>query len=186
VDKQQRKQKIIKMLVGYQKELIDSDCRIPEEEVDQSGRPATHSAIKCDGGAKWGQDWWIPKAGTQWQKDETITGERTTIKLNHSAQEQGVMTSDISSPVCNTPSTETKRQPTSKRLVTEPCAICLMHYQCGDTLVWSSNSNCVHCFHEQVRISYRSEIVSLGVARPNTGFGSHLVSHLLFCPLHFH
>jgi hypothetical protein len=161
LDKRQRKQKIIEMLVRYRKELIESDCRISEEEVDQPGRPATHGAKTCDGGEKREHDWWIPMAGTQWQEDGTITGERPIIKLNHSVQAKCVTTSEISSPFCTTPNTETKRHPTSKRLLTEPCAICLMDYQCGDALVWSLNSNCVHCFHEQVSRSYRNEIVSL-------------------------
>ena len=35
------------------------------------------------------------------------------------------------------------------RSVSGLCAICLEDYKVNDTIAWSSNSECIHCFHEQ-------------------------------------
>jgi len=34
------------------------------------------------------------------------------------------------------------------------CAVCLTQYESGDTIVWSSNSECQHVFHEKCIISW--------------------------------
>lgn len=36
---------------------------------------------------------------------------------------------------------------TKFRVVSEECAICREPYQVGETIVWSPNTTCVHCFH---------------------------------------
>mmetsp|Transcript_48998 Transcript_48998/g.147580 ORF Transcript_48998/g.147580 Transcript_48998/m.147580 type:complete len:265 (-) Transcript_48998:272-1066(-) len=40
-----------------------------------------------------------------------------------------------------------------KRAV-ELCAVCLSRYKAGDTIIWSSNDQCSHAFHEQCIISW--------------------------------
>jgi hypothetical protein len=35
------------------------------------------------------------------------------------------------------------------RSVSGLCAICLEDYTVNDTIAWSSNEKCIHCFHEQ-------------------------------------
>lgn len=37
---------------------------------------------------------------------------------------------------------------TKFRVVSEECAICREPYQLGETIVWSPNKVCVHCFHD--------------------------------------
>ena len=44
-----------------------------------------------------------------------------------------------------------------ERHVVGNCAICLTEYACGETLTWSSNSKCVHCFHQDCIVSWLSK-----------------------------
>jgi len=38
---------------------------------------------------------------------------------------------------------------TERRKIPNCCAVCLCSYDVGDTVVWSSNKNCQHAFHEE-------------------------------------
>jgi hypothetical protein len=40
------------------------------------------------------------------------------------------------------------------RQVMGMCAICLTPYACKETLAWSSNPDCIHCFHEKCVVSW--------------------------------
>lgn len=44
-----------------------------------------------------------------------------------------------------------------ERHVVGDCAICLTQYACGETLTWSSNPKCVHCFHQGCIVSWLSK-----------------------------
>jgi hypothetical protein len=44
-----------------------------------------------------------------------------------------------------------------ERHVVGNCAICLTEYACGETLTWSSNPKCVHCFHQDCIVSWLSK-----------------------------
>ena len=35
----------------------------------------------------------------------------------------------------------------SERWITEPCAVCLNPYEANDSIIWSPNTECRHCFH---------------------------------------
>ncbi len=43
---------------------------------------------------------------------------------------------------------------TVEKSVTNMCAICLDEYHEGDTIVWSSNKNCIHAFHRECLTKY--------------------------------
>ena len=40
------------------------------------------------------------------------------------------------------------------RTVSDTCAICLCQYEDGDTIVWSSNIDCQHAFHEDCILTW--------------------------------
>ena len=41
-----------------------------------------------------------------------------------------------------------RRSHVASRSVSATCAICLEEYKAGETIAWSSNPACIHCFHE--------------------------------------
>jgi len=49
------------------------------------------------------------------------------------------------------------QQQHGRRSVSGSCAICLMKYNENDIVVWSSNSNCPHVFHENCIVSWFSK-----------------------------
>lgn len=51
-----------------------------------------------------------------------------------------------------------------QRLVPNCCAICLSHYEIGETIVWSSNTDCRHAFHEECITDW---LVKLHVQQPS-------------------
>lgn len=58
-------------------------------------------------------------------------------------------TTFIEIPSQGLPSLDAPLEDKRKRLVPSLCAICLANYEVGDDVVWSSNSECEHAFHEQ-------------------------------------
>jgi len=47
-----------------------------------------------------------------------------------------------------------ERQKMLYREVEGECAICLGQFFCGDSVVWSSNADCLHCFHHDCILSW--------------------------------
>ena len=54
-------------------------------------------------------------------------------------------------------STELEKQKKLKSL-SNGCAICLSRYKVGDTLVWSTNPDCPHAYHQDCIIEYLARI----------------------------
>ena len=42
--------------------------------------------------------------------------------------------------------------------VSNLCAICLEEYHEGETIVWSSNKNCQHAFHQDCLVNYLAKV----------------------------
>ncbi|GKY97716.1 hypothetical protein MPSEU_000729800 [Mayamaea pseudoterrestris] len=55
-----------------------------------------------------------------------------------------------------TAGTSANRSNLSTRIVDEGCAVCLHPYHVNDSVSWSSNSTCVHVFHERCIIEWLS------------------------------
>mmetsp|Transcript_10948 Transcript_10948/g.30255 ORF Transcript_10948/g.30255 Transcript_10948/m.30255 type:complete len:373 (-) Transcript_10948:1180-2298(-) len=47
-----------------------------------------------------------------------------------------------------------KQEEQSQRIIGGKCAVCLLSYREGDVITWSSNPQCVHCFHERCILSW--------------------------------
>lgn len=62
-------------------------------------------------------------------------------------------------PLLSSSQSETKRGDALllERHVAGNCVICLTQYTCGETLTWSSNPKCVHCFHQDCIVSWLSK-----------------------------
>ena len=157
MSKKQWKQKIDKALDLYQKRLAEDDwmllvdvtCSATRIQNSENNNNNSSGVDNADGNADGNvidittsgplihglvEGWMIPLAGTPLRQED--------CEQFHASSYAG---SDVDDPHIR--AMENQWHPQSKRPVTEQCAICLMTYKCGETMVWSSNPDCMHNFH---------------------------------------
>ena len=141
VRKKRWKQRVEKALQLYHKQLTDEDCVVLVDVAAAFKDRQKRHAPEISTGNNCGtctsdseclvEGWMIPVAGTALRQDALLPRRLYTEDCHMRAM-----------------------HPQSKRPITEQCAICLMSYNCGDTLVWSSNPSCIHSFHYDCILSW--------------------------------
>ena len=128
------RQRVDKALQLYHKQLTEEDhvvlvdvaaaLKDPQQKHDPKITTGNNCYTCASGGDCLVEGWMIPVAGTALRQDALLPPSNDSEDRHMRAM-----------------------HPQSKRPITEQCAICLMSYNCGDELAWSSNPNCVHSFH---------------------------------------
>ena len=147
---ERRRCRVLRKLQAFTKQLQPQDCVMVRSTMTTTttttGSPTTTL------------QWKIPCPGVS--LDNSSSTSSSTVEESHGDDDTvggGCQPWRLPRPRCcfqqtTTSTLSSKSQSTStsqqQRLVEESCAICLHPYALHETVVWSPNRACIHCFHQ--------------------------------------